>query len=714
MTTWPPLPADPLPNELPESSEAGAGSQEATVPQDLESAEAAPVTPAAAADASLSPADVRADGVPTVTLAVRALILLAAEAGSLALCVWTLRLGDRRIPFGLANVLTKNERWYGIGNVAVSALLVSLAALALMVARRRPGVLLAQQVARRCAPLVLTALLPYLLDWRLWENHELELLLLDVVFALGLQSLARTSVEAGPVLPARIPGRIRTARAIVATRALLAWRGLPVTIVVLAAAGYAAYFSHYTMAGHDRLGTSSFDLGLEDNLVWNAIRGARLFKMSPFGGPDATHAGNHQTYFAYVIGLVYAVVPGPKTLLAVQAALMGGAAVPLWFFAAKRIGPWAACLVAVCYLMYPPLHGANLYDFHYLPLGVFFLWLALHFLQERRDVWAAITVVIALSVREDVGALMAVLGLLLAVSGERPRAGLVLMVVGGLTFVTLKFGIMPRYSGGQSFVHQYKLLLPQGEHGFGGVMKTVLANPLFTTIQLSNREKLVYVLQILAPLAFLPLRRGTALVACLPGFIFTLLATEYPPLVQISFQYTTYWTALLFPVVVLNLQWYGERSKSDPAMASSRVGWLWALAGAAVVTSLQYGAVLQRHTARGGFGRFEFKTSEHDRNRHRIVYELIRQVPPRAKIVASEPLVPHVSSRPDAYTLRLGLYDAEWLLFSVPIGGDERRHALDAFRNENFGVVDDRGEFVLARRGHDRTKNAAVLSRIGD
>jgi hypothetical protein len=45
--------------------------------------------------------------------------------------------------------------------------------------------------------------------------------------------------------------------------------------------------------------------------------------------------------------------------------------------------------VAVCYLLYPPLHGANLYDFHYLTFAPFFLWLTLWALDARRDRLAA-------------------------------------------------------------------------------------------------------------------------------------------------------------------------------------------------------------------------------------------------------------------------------------------------------------------------------------
>ncbi len=73
--------------------------------------------------------------------------------------------------------------------------------------------------------------------------------------------------------------------------------------------------------------------------------------------------------------------------------------------------------------------------------------------------------------------------------------------------------------------------------------------------------------------------------------------------------------------------------------------------------------------------------------------------------------MPHVSGRESAYTLRFGLYDADYLLFQMPMRGDERDKAMPVLRDGTFGVIDDRGDVVLARRGEPDTRNAAVLSR---
>jgi hypothetical protein len=138
-----------------------------------------------------------------------------------------------------------------------------------------------------------------------------------------------------------------------------------------------------------------------------------------------------------------------------------------------------------------------------------------------------------------------------------------------------------------------------------------------------------------------------------------------------------------------------------------------AIATGTVVTSYQLGAVLQQHTARGGFGPYHFGTNREDLERRASLRKLVAMVPPLAKIVAAEDVVPQVSDRPDAYTLRHGLFDAEYLLFSIPAWSSERSQVLEGLEPGTFGVVAEQGGFVLAKRGHSTTANARVIARIG-
>jgi uncharacterized membrane protein len=653
---------------------------------------------------------------PPLTRACRTLGFLTAEGASVGLAVWFWRAADRLPGYVVSNTLMPHARKFVMGDLFGCAAVAAIAGLVVMLWRRAAGLDAAERVARRLAPLSLIGFVPLLFHWQLWyAGRELTFLAMVGGFVLTLQGLMRLSLETPPILPARLRAPLDAGLRAAAIRiARVPW--LPTAIVVTGVLGYAIYFSIITIQNHYRLQTYGYDLGIENNLVWNAAHfNAPLFKTSVIGGPDSTHLGYHETYISYLIGIPYRLAPWPQTLLVLQATLIGGAALPLYAFARRHVGSWVACLVALLCLLYAPLHGSNLYDFHYLPFAPFFLWWCLWALESRRNVMAVVAVVLTLANREDMSALLMVVGVYLILTGERPRAGLVVAGVSAVYFVVIKLILMPHFLNGYpAYINQYEGLLPEGDTGFGGVLKTVFGNPAFTIGSLLEHDKAVYLLEIMAPLAFFPWRRPVGLLCTLPGFFFTLLATHYPPLIQMSFQYTAYWTSFLFIALVANLDWLSRAERAGVAWARrSRQAWLTAMTAGVLVTSYQFGVVLQRNTGWGGFSPFHIGVSAADRARHADLYALIGQIPPTASVAASETLVAQISSRKNAYTLRIGYYEADYILCRIPIGGEDRTNLIAALRSGIYGLQAQKGEFVLARRGAPRATIDPILRQIG-
>jgi hypothetical protein len=305
-------------------------------------------------------------------------------------------------------------------------------------------------------------------------------------------------------------------------------------------------------------------------------------------------------------------------------------------------------------------------------------------------------------------------------TGERPRAGLVVGAVGAVYFVGVKLLLMPHFLGGATaYVHQYKDLVPAGENGFGGVLKTVFANPGYTTTTLLERAKMLYLLQVMAPLAFFPWRRPIGLLCTLPGFIFTMLSTRYPALTRLGFQYTAYWTSFLFLAVVANLRWLNRAETAAPSaeagaeVRASRRAWKMAMAAATLVTCYQLGPVFQQNTSWAGFLPLRVDVNDSDRLAHANLYALIAEIPPDASVAASEMLVAHVSSRKNAYTLLHGHYDADYILARIPPVGTDQEHLIEALRTGAYGLVDEKGIFALFRRGAPSGTAEPFLLRIG-
>ena len=235
-----------------------------------------------------------------------------------------------------------------------------------------------------------------------------------------------------------------------------------------------------------------------------------------------------------------------------QCLLLGGAAIPLYRFAARRLPPGWALLVVGCYVLYPPLHGAQLFDFHFQPVAAAFLLAAIDAFDSRRMRLFWFFWLLAIGCREDVSMGTAIVGLTLVLAGVRVRQGAAIAIASAIYFVLMRFVIMPAV-GPWGFADIYKQLFPAGESSFLGVLKTMATNPLYTLRTLMTPEKLRYGLQILVPLAFLPLRRWWLAASIVPGAVLTLLTTEYGPTLDIGYQYGCDFVPYVFPAAALAL-----------------------------------------------------------------------------------------------------------------------------------------------------------------
>jgi uncharacterized membrane protein len=652
-----------------------------------------------------------------LSLVVRALGLFAAGGASLgfALGMALMRTGVTR--YFVENKLAADLRHRLLGFILGGATAAVAAGIIYLFGKfDAPGVTSRlHHAARRLAPLYLLGFLSLLFRVELWKGRDLSFLTLVAVFGLATSTAVRASLRAGPFAwEKRVHGPLRRLRAGIALALPRLYPRLPFVLVLVGAAGYIAYFGYYTYAFYYSL-RSGYDLGIYDSLLWNMLHGGSFFKTPPWAGPGRSHFGNHAEFFAYVLLPFYAIRPNGGTLLIIQSAILGSAAIPLYKLARRHIPAWPACVLALSYLMYPALHGANLFEFHFLPLGPFLLWWAWYFLEVRKDGWATLFVIFTLSCREDVSSWVAVLGAYFLFTGRRPKAGLLLAIVGTAYCFALKFIAMPYVGGGESFTDIYKDLLPPGSKSFGAVVQTVLGNPGYTAYTLAEMSKLIFMLQILLPLAFLPFRRPIWMILCIPGLFFTVLSTRYGPLTSITFQYSAHWIAFFFPGVAIGLEWM---ARSAPSRASGLLGRRAALAavvGMALPVSYQFGAILQQNNSYGGPIKYTFGIDAEGRRRHQAANRILRHLPPRAKVTGGGFTTPYVSNRPDAFNLTIsGTTDAEYIFIPSEAADfivDEKDTVTKVLKSGEYGVVAIEPPFALAKKGHSTSRNDELMRR---
>jgi uncharacterized membrane protein len=644
---------------------------------------------------------------PPLTIACRALLLLFGIGLSVGFAVGFLLLKDPLVAYLTNNDMRPAIRRFvlgmGFGTAALLDLGVFVAAFSSRRAAPMAGTL--HRVSHRLAPLGVTGFLPFLFQWKAWGGRDVEFLTLVVLASLVLEVGVRSRRATEPTRAEKyVHAAIRRRWSDLAARFPRALHRAPLLVTCAAALAYAAYFSYVTIAWHYSVRSGS-EVALENNLLWNLVHGGQVFKASSQLGPAGSRLGSETSFLALAVAPVYALHQRPETLYVLQAVLLGAAALPLFVYARRYLGGAAACLLALLYLLSPGVHGANLFEFHYLPLSIGLVWLALYALETRRNVLAAVAIALSLAASQSVALELIAFGIYLLVTGKRPHAGLVVASVAVAYFVVLQVFVVRPAHGAESVGALYQRLLPAGEGGLGSVMGTVVANPSYTLGTLLDTDKLVYAMQMLVPLALVPWRRPLGVLLAAPAVALTTLSS-LPTTWSIHNQHNAYWVTSAFVAAVLVLSSRGEVLRRAA---------LWAMTLATLATSYQYGAVMQHHTSACGPIPFKFGVDHEGRIRHAALVDITKGLLPRAKVAASAFTTSQVSSRPVAYSLAAGVLDAEYVLFPssrADFVGNEYDTVTTLLHNGSFGVVSIAPPFALARRGENPSRNDEVLGLL--
>jgi uncharacterized membrane protein len=639
------------------------------------------------------------------------LAAVARAAGALALIGASVALaleqsrGRWVTAFTSANTSNPRQRAVLLLGVAAGVVIgLSVTAVLWALGRARPAFPRLSRVVALLAPLFLVGFVPGLLSAEAWPDPLTFsvvlagfLLLLERLFRLHFEAYADAGGgtvpgAARPLWPEGTRRLRQVAQAWADRLPPVLRRRWPGVVVGAAAAAYTAYMAFYVVRNHHRFNTFTWDLGQIDNQFYNFLHG------HPFRCPALIREGNwselrnHAEATMFFLLPIYALHPAAETLLVMQAVLLGAAGIPLYRFAARHLPRSSALVLLGAYYFYPPLHGAQFFDIHFQPLAAAFLLAALDFFDERRMRWFAVFFILAIGCREDISVGTAFFGLFLIFTGHRARAGLTIFLVSAAYFVLLRFVVMPA-AGTWGFADTYRLLFPEGEGTFAGIIKTLLTNPVFTLTTMFTRDKLRYLLQILLPLAFLPVRSLPLAMSLLPGAFFTLLTTEYGATLSIGYQYSGYFIPYIFPAAALALQALGRIA---PARRRAAVATLIA---ATIITTNQWGAIPPRRDFHSAYGvvSFEPPTPAQVRRLHDI-RELDRMVPKSAILAVSDREMPHVSNRVECWNVSVGFEGADYILYTndQPIPTD--RMAWEAALRAGWVRVAERPGLVLLKR----------------
>lgn len=324
----------------------------------------------------------------------------------------------------------------------------------------------------------------------------------------------------------------------------------------------------------------------------------------------------HLNPFLFLLVPGYVIFPSPYYLLIIQTLALALGAWPLYLLANHVLqNKKPALAVSIAYLLYPALHWVNWYDFHPIAFLTPLFLAAFYFAEIKNWKWFAVFALLAASVQEDAVLAVAFLGIYLILRKEY-KMGIATFLLSILYFlISVKF-IMPYFGGGLLRLDRYD---PAVFYSPALLLKTAFSYP-----------KLIYMLNLLWPVAFLPLLAPAAWLLLAPGLAQNLL-TRYSPQFSGNYQYDSVLIGAIFIATVFGLRKANKNKK---------------VIGLLVVASALAFLV------RSPVGFLNFPTEFFKENPHRdAMRNMLSHVPAGASVAANTNLVPHLADRERVYML---------------------------------------------------------------
>ena len=358
------------------------------------------------------------------------------------------------------------------------------------------------------------------------------------------------------------------------------------------------------------------DTGLFVQVLSSAFSG---FHSTAEGGFN--HLAVHFSPTLFLIAPLVIATHSTYALIAVQAIAIGLTAPAIFLIARKRMSGALAALCAICALVYPPLGGVTLSDFHEVALEPAFIAWLIWAIDANKHRVALVLALLALGIKEDVAPALVFGGLVSALwfrrRSDTSRARLMLVIAGCSAAV---------------FVAYFAVLRP------------LLHAPRYATSGLYDYHrafypqlKLAYVENVFAPLLLLPLL-SPALVLALPGLA-EVLGAHAGYVLPLETHYAGAWLAYVLVAFAGGVAFFYRRAKL--------VAWIVVL-GAFVACMY---TTIWIDPAHRWFFLYRWPNA-HDA----AMNSLLASLPPDADVTAPLPAFAHLGFDPNARFLPGGKY----------------------------------------------------------
>ena len=408
------------------------------------------------------------------------------------------------------------------------------------------------------------------------------------------------------------------------------------TVALLCGLLTCAVIATITCLRYKTFSSPNFDFGLFVNMFHN-MKETGLPLITSERDRLLSHFAVHISPIFYLLLPFYWLFPSPLTLQIGQAVVLSLGVIPVVLLCRHfRLSGKITVLISALYAFYPVMSSGTFYDIHENCFLTLTLLLTFLFYEKKKPFLMYLSAVSVLMVKEDAAIYLLIFALFVLLSERRYLHGAILTAM-SVGYFLLAVHLLEKYGTG-TLNNRFNNLLYDRDAGLVGAAKTFLVNPgyvltqLFTTSK-GGFEKLVYFLQMLLPLGFLPFCSKKASRWLLVAPILINMVSYYQYLYDAGFQYHFATVAFFFYATVKNL----------PEMAPLTRRNLLSLAAAGccciylVTVCPKYATYTERW--------------ENNKQTYLQMEEILDTVPEDASVACSTFLLAHLADRNEIYEI---------------------------------------------------------------
>lgn len=303
--------------------------------------------------------------------------------------------------------------------------------------------------------------------------------------------------------------------------------------------------------------TPNYDFGLFAQMFEN-MRETGLPIITCERDMALSHFAVHFSPVYYLLLPFYMLFPDPTTLLIATIVIVASGAVPLLLICKNHgLSDTACCAFSAIYALYPCFAGGCFYYLHENNfLAPFLLWF-IYFCEKKKIVPRIIFMLLTLSIKEDAALYLIIIGIYFLVSRKNKKRDLLYFIVPIVYFIVIMI-LMKEYGSGV-MTGRYDNYIYDQSGSLLTAVAAVIKNPVYVLSQSFTEKKLIFILKMLLPLAFLPVltKKPSRFILFIP-FLLINLMTTYVYQYDIFYHYCFGSGSLLIYLAVVN---YSELKK---------------------------------------------------------------------------------------------------------------------------------------------------------